>query len=102
MAKTVKTKQIRALSDAMHELSDSCQAAMGRMEEAGVDEVESSNYQSALRGFELILRFVNGVAGTATTARSRALIAPVMDELQTVAETAENYKSKGRSKNKDK
>lgn len=98
MSKTVTTTQMRALIDAVRELADSTEDATQRMSDAGVSEIESTNYQSALRGLELMFRFVDGVAGAATTVKARQLIAPIMAELEQVKEAQAKYASRGAKK----
>ena len=100
MSKTVTTKQIRALMEAMRELSDACESALREMEEHGQEDAESSNYPSALRGFELVLRFVQGFAGSAIIAKARKIVDPVLKELATVKVDVAKAKAKksGRSK----
>lgn len=100
MEKTVTTDQIRALMDAIRELADSSEDALQRMANAGVSEIEATNYQSALRGLELMFRFVDGVAGSATTVKARQLIAPIRKEMEKVREAAAKYDSKSRPKKK--
>lgn len=99
MEKTVTTKQIQALIEAIRELADSSENALQRMQSAGVTAIESTNYQSALRGMELMFRFVDGVAGSATTVKARQLIAPILAEMEQVKEAAAKYES-GRPKKK--
>lgn len=102
MHKEVSVKQIEGLMDAMGELSKSCGDAMERIKASGVKSVQSSNYASALRGFELMLKFVNGVAGTATTAKAKDILYPIMEEMKKVEKDVKRLTAKGSTRAKKK
>lgn len=80
--KTVSTTQITKIANGLRALAKACDDARTQIESADQHEAISSNFTSALRGCELIIRFVNGLAGTATTAKYMADLGPLLDELQ--------------------
>lgn len=84
----VSTDQVRTLMEAMRAMADGCDSALDRMENAGLKAAASKNYQSALGGFRLIVRFVNGLAGTATTQSHAELIEKPLEELRQIEAAA--------------
>lgn len=106
----VSTTQITKIANGLRALAAACDDARQQIESANQAEALSSNFTSALRGCELIVRFVNGLAGTATTAKYMADLQPMMDELQgerdqkikQVASDLEAYKTKRATKKKTK
>lgn len=103
----VNTTQITKIAAGLRALAQSCDDSRAQIESAGVNEALSSNYTSALRGCELIIRFVNGLAGTATIAKYMDDLKPLLDELraekseklQVVAEDVERFKKSRKKKN---
>ena len=82
--KTVSMNEYTEFAAALRALADASDDAIARMRKEGISEAESSNYSTAVRGFGYILKFVNGVAGTATTASIKDQISPVVEELRKI------------------
>jgi hypothetical protein len=104
----VNTTQITKIANGLRALAQSCDDSRTQIESSGRSEAMSSNFISALRGCELIIRFVNGLAGTATTAKYMDDLAPLLAELQAekspklqaVADDVEAYKKRRATKKK--
>jgi hypothetical protein len=91
MRKTITIQQMERLNSALRELLDASDEAYRGMREAGVKEMTSTNYQTALRGFEHLLRFVEQLAGTSNMAQSRELIEEILDEYDRLREKGDEY-----------
>jgi hypothetical protein len=96
--KFVTTGEIRGLAVALRKLADACDEAADRLATKSQEKAESTNLKSTIRGFHLIVKFVNNLAGTSTTADAREAIKDVL----AVAEKLETYRksAKKRSNNK--
>ena len=99
--KTVTIAQYQALMDAIRALAEAGDGAIARLKAQDLGSVMASNYNTALRGFDFLAKFVEGTAGTVSTEKSRALLAPILEELRQVAEDSSQYAKKRGSK-KDK
>lgn len=97
--KRVTVAQYQALIDAVIALAEAGQIAIKRLQDEKIDSVRSTNYGTALRGFDYLAKFIEGTAGTVTTERSRAILEPILDELRQVAEDRAAYEKKGRGNN---
>lgn len=97
-SKFVTTSEIRGIAAALRKLADACDEAADRLASKSQEKAESTNHKSAIRGFDLIVKFVNNLAGTSTTADAREAVANV----RAVAEKLEVYRksAKKRSDNK--
>ena len=96
--KFVTAEQIRGMASALRKLGSACDEAADRLEANNQEKAESSNHKSAIRGFDLIVKFVNNIAGTTTTAESREAITKVL----AVAEKIEKYRTSAKVRAKKK
>lgn len=70
----VNVRELRDAVAALRALADDLSDAAERMESSEHQSAHSTNLETAMKSLVHLQKFVNGVAGTATTARSRSVV----------------------------
>jgi soluble cytochrome b562 len=103
--KTITIDEFEKFSAALRGLADASEKAVARMRADKMNDAESTNYQTGVKGFVYVISFIEGLAGKATTAPIRESLKPIHDEharLEKLKKESKKVSTKAKTARKNK